>query len=52
MPRTMINVTPAALKPFPNLGSSRIAIPNTSSGNIMKPNNIPFFVKPQFINKM
>ena len=52
MPRTMINVTPGSIKnPFPNLGSSRIAIPNTSSGNIMKPNNIPFFVKPQFINK-
>ena len=52
MPRTMINVTPGSIKnPFPNLGSSRIAIPNTSSGSIVKPNNIPFFVKPQFINK-
>ena len=52
IPKKMINVTPGSINnPFPNLGSSRIAIPNTSSGNIMKPNNIPFFVKPQFINK-
>ena len=52
IPKRMINVTPGSINnPFPNLGSSRIAIPNTSSGNIMKPNNIPFFVKPQFINK-
>ena len=52
IPRNLINVTPGSIKnPFPNLGSSRIAIPNTSSGSIVKPNNIPFFVKPQFINK-
>ena len=52
IPKKMINVTPGSINnPFPNLGSSRIAIPNTSSGTIVKPNNIPFFVKPQFINK-
>ena len=52
IPKKMINVTPGNINnPFPNLGSSRIAIPNTSSGSIVKPNNIPFFVKPQFINK-
>ena len=52
IPKKMINVTPGSINnPFPNLGSSRIAIPNTSSGSIVKPNNIPFFVKPQFINK-
>ena len=52
IPRNLINVTPGSINnPFPNFGSSRIAIPNTSSGSIVKPNNIPFFVKPQFINK-
>ena len=52
IPKRMINVTPGSTNnPFPNFGNSRIVIPNTSSGNIMKPNNIPFFVKPQFINK-
>ena len=52
IPKKMINVTPGSTaNPFPNLGSSKIAIPNTSSGSIVKPNNIPFFVKPQFINK-
>lgn len=52
IPRNLINVTPGSIKnPFPNLGGSRIVIPNTSSGSIVKPNNIPFFVKPQFINK-
>ena len=52
IPKKMINVTPGSINnPFPNLGSSRIAIPNTSSGTIVKPSNIPFFVKPQFINK-
>ena len=52
IPKRMINVTPGSINnPFPNFGSSRIAIPNTSSGSIVKPNNIPFFVKPQFINK-
>lgn len=52
IPKKMINVTPGSINnPFPNLGSSRIAIPNTSSGKIVKPNSIPFFSKPQFINK-
>ena len=52
IPKRMINVTPGSINnPFPNFGSSRIVIPNTSSGSIVKPNNIPFFIKPQFINK-
>ena len=52
IPRNMINVTPGSIKnPFSNLGGSRIAIPNTSSGSIVKPSNIPFFTKPQFLNK-
>lgn len=52
IPRNMINVTPGSIKnPFPNLGSSRIAIPNTSSGTVVKPSNIPFFTKPQFLNR-
>ena len=52
IPKRMINVTPGSINnPFPNFGNSRIVIPNTSSGSIVKPNNIPFFIKPQFINK-
>ena len=52
MPRTMINVTPGSIKnPFSNLGGSRVVIPNTSSGTVVKPTNIPFFTKPQFLNR-
>jgi len=52
IPRNMINVTPGSIKnPFSNLGGSRIAIPNTSSGTVVKPSNIPFFTKPQFLNR-
>ena len=52
MPRTMINVTPGSIKnPFSNLGGSRVVIPNTSSGTVVKPSNIPFFTKPQFLNR-
>lgn len=52
IPRNMINVTPGSIKnPFPNLGGSRVVIPNTSSGTVVKPTNIPFFTKPQFLNR-
>ena len=52
IPRNMINVTPGSIKnPFSNLGGSRVVIPNTSSGTVVKPSNIPFFTKPQFLNR-